>query len=110
MAAIRRTGRSRHSSATPRADVLDPGALGVAGAGADDDQVDALGEHRLADLVERPQPAQAPVLGRALGADPADHVVGADVRRLELGDEVGGELARADHRDPGAQAVAEPRP
>ena len=65
----------------PGADVLDPAALGVAGVGAADDQVDPLGDHGVADLVERPEPAQAPVLGRALGADPADDVVGADVRR-----------------------------
>ena len=38
-----------------------------------------------------------------LAADPADHLVGADAGGLELGGEVGGELARADHRDPGPQ-------
>ena len=92
----------------PRADALQPRALGVADAGRADDQVDALGDHRRAHVLERPEPAHAAVLRRALGADPADDVVGADAGRVELGDEVRRELARADDRNPGLEALLEP--
>ena len=80
---------------------------GVAGAGCADDQVDALGDHRRTHVLERPQPAHAPVLGRALRADPSDDLVCAHPGRVELGDEVRRELPRADDGDPRLEAVLE---
>ena len=73
-----------------------------------DQQVDALADHRCPHPLDRPQPAQLLVVGRLLLVDPADDLVGPKPRRRQLGDEVGGELARADHRNTGSQTLLEP--